>query len=192
MWRTPLDSTTQDTLSQPLRCCVFGCDARTASVDPNTNPTNPNVIFYALPNSLGLTHLGRERRGRLHWISEKIRQGLSTSRPKRRHKPNKNYNWAEMSCAVISQPLPAHHYAATQSDHVEFQPSSGTLHYRRRGHRVAGGGGHGEYDDDDDDDDDVNIEEVYDDDDDDEDEEIDDEDWDVKRGGAMAAEIQAP
>ncbi|KAK3873564.1 hypothetical protein Pcinc_021440 [Petrolisthes cinctipes] len=72
--------------------------------------------------------------------------------------------------------------AATQSDDVEFQPSSGTLHYRRRGHRVAGGGGHGEYDDDDDDDDDVNIEEVYDDDDDDEDEEIDDEDWDVKRG----------
>ncbi|KAK3889803.1 hypothetical protein Pcinc_005364 [Petrolisthes cinctipes] len=49
----------QDTLSQPLRCCVFGCDARTASIDPNTNPnptntnTNPNVIFYALPNSLG-------------------------------------------------------------------------------------------------------------------------------------------
>ncbi|KAK3875349.1 hypothetical protein Pcinc_019795 [Petrolisthes cinctipes] len=72
--------------------------------------------------------------------------------------------------------------AATQSDDVEFQPSSGTLHYRRRGHRVAGGGGHDEYDDDDDDDDDVNIEEVYDDDDDDEDEEIDDEDWDVKRG----------
>ncbi|KAK3893721.1 hypothetical protein Pcinc_002482 [Petrolisthes cinctipes] len=176
----------QDTLSQPLRCCVFGCDARTASIDPNTNPTNtntntnptntnPNVIFYALPNSLGereawqasldirpsdvrtnsnSTNSEQQQQQQQqhvcskHFITpnnnnnnnnnnsstttttttttttpiktktrkkktcdmliaeeaEKIRQGLSTSRPKRRHKPNKNYNWAEIVPLIKAEP----------------------------------------------------------------------------------------
>ncbi|KAK3872294.1 hypothetical protein Pcinc_022627 [Petrolisthes cinctipes] len=35
---------------------------------------------------------------------EKIHQGLSTSRPKRRHKPNKNYNCAEIVPLIKAEP----------------------------------------------------------------------------------------
>ncbi|XP_045113922.1 uncharacterized protein LOC123506110 isoform X2 [Portunus trituberculatus] len=123
----------EEFVSHPLVCCVKGCDTSSDVDTTSTFYTVPKGREKALWNETLdivpcegdlrqhvcskhfitpaklLTGKGRVRKKKTCDMlvaeeAEKIRQGLSSGRPKRTPKPNKNYDWAEIVPLIKAEP----------------------------------------------------------------------------------------